>query len=368
MDENEQDHLASAPPASLGADVPVCRALPEQVELRDATGDGEDGSPGTLFGHFSTFDDWYEINSWFEGNFLERVAPGAFKRTLKNRSDQSPIRVLLEHGFDPQVGDKPLGVPSVMEERDGGPYAEVPLFDTSYNRDLAPALRAGAYGQSFRFVVLRDEWEEEPAPSDANPKGIPQRTIKEVRVIEFGPTVFPANPAADAGLRSTTDAFYERLRSRQPDKYAELVARTASIRLPQTPPPADAEAGGPQYPSRGRRRAGGTQHRGPADRALRGLASTGTAGRQPCKALRRPASVALHGTRPTQPREEPSWTRRTCPSRSARLARRRSPRAARRSTTTTGVPSFRTTSSTSGTICAPSTPTTTRPSSRPRSA
>src|SRR4051794_28382362 len=99
MDENEQEQLASAPPASLGADVPVCRALDQAVEFR-ADGEGGDGGPGTMFGHFSTFGDWYEINSWFEGNFLERTAPGAFKRTLKNRSGETPVRVLLEHGFD----------------------------------------------------------------------------------------------------------------------------------------------------------------------------------------------------------------------------------------------------------------------------
>lgn len=238
---SEDNPFEGAPPARL--DVDVCRTMPQQVEFRAGDDPGAtDASPGTLVGHFSMFDNFYEINSWMEGNFVERIAPGAFKKTLQERKSggETPIRVLLEHGFDPTVGDKPLGVPAVLEERNGGPYAEVPLFDTSYNRDLAPALQAGAYGQSFRFQVMVDEWVEPDADGfvrTGNPAWdqLPQRTIREVKVSEFGPTVFPANPAADAGLRSTTDEFYERVRSRDPKRFGEVLARTANIRTPAKP-------------------------------------------------------------------------------------------------------------------------------------
>lgn len=226
------DDLEQAPPVRL--DIPVCRALPRASELR---ADGEDGSPGTLVGNFSLFDEWYEIASWWEGNFIERIAAGAFKRTINNRSGETPVRVLLEHGFDPTVGDKPLGTPEILEERTEGPYAETPLFDTSYNRDLAPALAGGAYGQSFRFQVLRDEWVEEPDISEHNPKGIPERTITEVRLIEFGPTVFPASPATNSttGLRSTTDAFYASVQRRDPTRYADALQNVRSSRTSGAP-------------------------------------------------------------------------------------------------------------------------------------
>lgn len=236
----DENPFEGAPPAKL--DVDVCRVDPTHIEFRASEADASGTGPGTLVGHFSTPNNWYEINSFFEGHFIERIAPGAFKKTLQERKSggETPIRVLLEHGFDPQVGDKPLGVPEVLSEQAGGPYAEVPLFDTSYNRDLAPALAAGAYGQSFRFQVMRDEWIE-PQSDGFEKTGnsawndLPQRTIREVRVSEFGPTVFPANPAADAGLRSTTDEFYERVRTRDPQRYGEVVARTANIRTPPKP-------------------------------------------------------------------------------------------------------------------------------------
>lgn len=232
FDEGTVQLLKDAAPARLELD--VCRIAPNiSVRATDGgDGEGERGMP-VMEGHFSTFNDWYEINNFFEGNFLERIAPGAFKRTFNaanSSKDKHRIQVLLEHGFDPTVGDKPLGTPDVLEEDTEGARFEVPLFDTSYNRDLIPALDAGVYGSSFRFQVLRDEWVEEPEASDANPKGLPERTIKEVRVAEFGPTVFPANPSATAGTRSTTDEFYEKLRTKNKDRYKEVIARAAQNR------------------------------------------------------------------------------------------------------------------------------------------
>lgn len=181
----------------------LVRAVRVGVDLKRAEGDDEpDGMP-TLFGTFTPFNRFTEINSFFEGNFMERIAPGAFKKTFR---EQTP-KVLFQHGSDPQIGDKVLGRAEVLREEADGPYYEVPLLDTSYNRDLVPGLEAGLYGASFRFSVMREEWIDEPDPSDDNPKGLPERTIKEARVSEFGPVTFPAYQDATAGVRSMTDEF-----------------------------------------------------------------------------------------------------------------------------------------------------------------
>lgn len=161
---------------------------PSEMGFRAST---EDGILGTLYGYAAVFGEDTIINSW-EGHFVERLAPGAFQNTLKQRADK--VKVLFNHGFDPSVGDKPLGRPRVMEERDRGLYVEVPLDDTSYNRDLVASLRSGALdGMSFRFSVVREEWDE----SD----DLPVRTIKEVKLYEFGPVTFPAYEATTAGVR-----------------------------------------------------------------------------------------------------------------------------------------------------------------------
>jgi Caudovirus prohead serine protease len=79
----------------------------------------------------------------------------------------------------------------------------VPLLDTAYNRELIPGLEQGLYGASFRFKVTREQFDNQPEPSDANPAGLPERSIKELRLFEFGPVTFPAYDEATAGVRST---------------------------------------------------------------------------------------------------------------------------------------------------------------------
>lgn len=182
----------------------IVRAMPSGYELRDP----EEGGRPTLTGHFAVFNQPTEINSAYEGRFIEQIAPGAFTKTL---SEQTP-KVLFNHGNDPSIGDKILGVPSFVGEDETGARYEVPLFDTSFNRDLEPGLRADAYGSSFRFSVVRDEIVQAKRDSDGkfpstNPDGLPTRTIREARVMEFGPVTFPAYAGATAGVRSMTDEY-----------------------------------------------------------------------------------------------------------------------------------------------------------------
>lgn len=191
--------------------------LPAGVALREVhDGSGADGGP-VLYGHFTPFNRWTEIDSFFEGNFMERTVPGAFKKTIQENRDN--MRVLFQHGRDPQIGSKPLGPISQLREDPDGPYYEVPLLEAPYVRDtLLPGLRAGLYGASYRFRVIREEINDEPGASESNPKGLPERTIKEAQVFEFGPVTFPAFAEASAGVRSGTDDYFlEGLAHSDPD-------------------------------------------------------------------------------------------------------------------------------------------------------
>ncbi len=190
------------------------RTIVRAVSLapRLARGAGDVGVVGdkmpTLVGNFAVFNEWTEINSVFEGRFLERIAPGAFLKTF--RDDRARMRVLFQHGRDPVVGDKPLGPIRTLREVARGPFYEVPLLDTNYNRELVPGLEAKLYGASFRFLVLREQRVESPAASSYNPLALPERTIQETRVFEFGPVTFPQYSGASAGVRSVsmTDLYY----------------------------------------------------------------------------------------------------------------------------------------------------------------
>ena len=123
------------------------------------------------------------------------------------------MRVLYQHGRDPSIGDKVLGPLSTLREDERGGYYEAPLFDTAYNAELLPGLRAGVYGASFRFSVMREEWDDAPDPSEYNPLALPERTVLEARVYEMGPVTFPAYADASAGVRSLTDWYYGRERT-----------------------------------------------------------------------------------------------------------------------------------------------------------
>lgn len=163
-----------------------------------------------MFGHFAVFDRWTDIDSWYEGRFLERVADKAFTRTFKERGDK--IRVLYDHGHDPSIGNKPLGAPNVLRSDGVGAYYESELFEATYVDDLMPALRAGQLGASFRFRVTGEEWVEPKRATEHNPDKLKERTITDVDLYEFGPVTFPAYADATAGVRSTgSDEFVDHL-------------------------------------------------------------------------------------------------------------------------------------------------------------
>jgi HK97 family phage prohead protease len=213
----------------------IYRAVFPAVELRSASDDVD--SPSVMRGHFAVFNVWTEIRSALEGRFLERIAPGAFKRAFARRNG---VRVLLNHGNDPQVGDKPIASITELREDDTGAYYEAELLD-----GLPPlvmsGLRAGEYGASFRFSVPNrdaEEWRDDPKPSAENPERLPERTIRDLQLFEFGPVTFPAYPDATAGVRSITsltDDFFEaRIRS-DPDRLAQFLERFRDLNALPTP-------------------------------------------------------------------------------------------------------------------------------------
>ena len=191
----------------------------EFTRSEDKTGDGH------LVGHFAVFNRWAKIDSFFEGTFMERIAPGAFKKTIKERADK--IRVLFQHGRDPQIGDKPIGTIESLSEDDQGTAYDVKMFDAGYVRELLPGLQANQYGASFRMQVLHEELDAEPEPHEDNPEGLPERTIKEIRLYEFGPVTFPAYDEATAGIRSLTDEMVEWAIKKHPERVTELLGLDA---------------------------------------------------------------------------------------------------------------------------------------------
>ncbi len=204
----------------------LVRAIRPGIEFRAA----EDNQPPKLTGHFSVFDTWTTIRSSWEGTFLERVAPGAFTKTFAERTP----KVLLEHGQDPMVGNKPIGIATVLREDSTGAYYEADLFDLP--KLIMDGLRALAYDASFRFSVLKEHFVERPKRSEYNPEGLPERTIQEASVAEFGPVTFGAYPDATAAVRSLTDRFLMDALAEDPERLRALIEDRRSRTFTATAP------------------------------------------------------------------------------------------------------------------------------------
>lgn len=201
-----QDNLFRAvyalPSASQGA--------PARAVTQLDTGTGR-----TLDLQWYVADRWTEIDSAYEGHFMERIAPGAAAKTI--RENKANMRILLQHGRDPQIGNKPIASLDELGENDLGGYARGELFP-SLDPLVVDGLRAGQYGASFRFGVMRDDLVKKPGPSDYNPKGLPERTVKEMAVREMGPVTWGAYSGASADVRSITDEVHFATLAGMPEK------------------------------------------------------------------------------------------------------------------------------------------------------
>jgi HK97 family phage prohead protease len=163
-----------------------------------------------LYGHLAVFNEWTEINSPVEGHFMEVIAPGAFTRTLRENGES--VRLLLEHGHDPGLGDRPIARPTVLREDDKGLYYEGELFP-GVPEVVVEGIKAGQYGASFRFRPRDEIFEDRPTPGPHNPRRLPQRVLLDVDLVEGGPVTFGQYRGASSGVRSEPRSLAVRTRA-----------------------------------------------------------------------------------------------------------------------------------------------------------
>jgi phage head maturation protease len=151
---------------------------------------------------FALFNRWTEIDSPFEGHYMERVAPGAFRKSVKE--NLAGIRAVLSHGKDISLGETVLGTVDSIDEEPDAAVSRVSLF-RSVPRLLLDGLRAGVYGASFRGTPIKNHIEYRPNRSEHNPDGLPEVTRQEVRLKDIGPTPFAQYTETTAIVRCDTD-------------------------------------------------------------------------------------------------------------------------------------------------------------------
>lgn len=166
--------------------VEIYRAVPSSLELIERAGGDE--APSVLEMRFAIFNRWQEISD-AQGRYLERLSPGVFRKSLKERF--AGIRAVLSHGKDPSLGSTVLGKIAEIREEAEGAIARVNLF-RAVPELLLDGLRAGVYGASFRGEPIKSETNWHPGISRHNPEGIPEVTRLEIRLRDIGPTPFAA--------------------------------------------------------------------------------------------------------------------------------------------------------------------------------
>lgn len=147
-----------------------------------------DGEGRTFTGYAAMFDSPSEPLP-----FIERIAPGAFARSLANR--KRDVRLYVNHNSDMVLASKRSGTLRLAED-DRGLRVDADLPDTSYANDLRALMEAGVVSKmSFGFSVPRggDKWSD-----DGSERVLRAVTLHEVSVV----TGFPAYDATQAAVRS----------------------------------------------------------------------------------------------------------------------------------------------------------------------
>lgn len=125
------------------------------------------------------------------GGFREKIAPGAFKRSLKENAD---VRALIDHSPTKILGRSRAGTLEMREDK-VGLRVDIHPPDTQVGRDIIESIRRGDVDQmSFGFQTINDAW--------ITVEGEQVRELRDVDLFDVSVVTFPAYPDTSAAVRS----------------------------------------------------------------------------------------------------------------------------------------------------------------------
>ena len=167
--------------------------MTEQVETRRITFNefelraGQAGDGMSFSGYAAVFNSDSEPLP-----FIERIAPGAFAKSLKSRNN---IRMYMNHDSSMLLGTTRSKTVRLAEDSKGL-FVDADLPDTSVGRDLSVLMQRGDVdSMSFGFTVPQggDRWSDDGT----------RRELRQIRLFEVSVvTGFPAYAATSAQVRS----------------------------------------------------------------------------------------------------------------------------------------------------------------------
>jgi HK97 family phage prohead protease len=200
----------------------VQRQAPFRLRAADDAADGEPNDGLTLDGWGAVFNRETIIDSW-EGRFREAIKPGSMKKSFR----ENPPKIQFDHGRHPLIGSIPIAsLRSIAEETDptyapeGGAHVIGRVHDNWLMEPVRDAIAEGDIdGMSFRFSVVREAWFDAEGKQvkdedelwellmrtwyeDVPDEELLLRELRELRVPEIGPVVWPAYVDTSVGMRS----------------------------------------------------------------------------------------------------------------------------------------------------------------------
>ena len=163
----------------------------------------EDGK-GMTFGGYA----WKYDSPSLPLPFTERIAPGAFTRSLKSRAE---IRAYVNHDDTLLLGSRRAGTLRIDDRADGG-WVEIDLPDTSWGRDIRTLVERGDIGaqgnggMSFGFSTVKDKWND-----DGTERTLVEAKLWEVSVVTstsayMSTTASMVRSVSKLARRTATDA------------------------------------------------------------------------------------------------------------------------------------------------------------------
>lgn len=162
---------------------PASEQNPEARETRTLVAEFEPPSTRSedkpvLVGYAALFNKPAEL--W--PDFIEKIAPGAFARTLREGAD---VRALVDHDSSQILGRNKAGTLS-LEENTKGLKVRIEPPDTTVGRDIVTNIRAGNVDQmSFAFRTVAVTYEEKK-------DGTVISTLEDVDLFDVSVVTYPA--------------------------------------------------------------------------------------------------------------------------------------------------------------------------------
>lgn len=154
--------------------------------------------------------------SYIASGVRERIAPGAFGRSIRGASGSMDIRMLYEHRDENLLGRTSAGTLRLDDSKDALSF-ECDLPDTQLARDLYEQVRVGNIrGMSFGMIVDGDsfapEFDEDENGGESEDRCI-VRTVHSGQLLEISSVSMPAYETGVVQARNTFQFVSAEVRS-----------------------------------------------------------------------------------------------------------------------------------------------------------